>query len=445
MMPLRLPQSLAARLALILFIGLVLAYGLSFSSQFYERYHTGRNVMLTNLSTDVSTAVALLDRLPANERADWLPLLERRNYRYRLEQQPLGEPMNMQQAPMAAHTIARAVPPHFQPQFFNVPGPIPHFQVQLALKDGKSLILDVTPGGIPIAQWLPVVLILQLLVLLGCTWLAVHMAIRPLTRLAQAVDQLDPDTPSPDLVEQGPSEVVYAARAFNTLQGRIAAFLKERMQLLAAISHDLQTPITRMKLRVEQMHGSQEKDKLWGDLSEMQHLVREGVAYARSMDSAAEPECRIDLDAFLDSLVCDYQDSGQPVRLIGAADGSLDKSAGGSGTIINTRPHALRRVLTNLLDNAIKFGGSAELQVQSSTSGILLQVLDNGPGIPEAELAQVLQPFYRVESSRNRDTGGTGLGLAIAQQLSLALGGRLTLQNRPSGGLCVTVELPPPQ
>jgi signal transduction histidine kinase len=296
------------------------------------------------------------------------------------------------------------------------------------------LILDVTPGGIPIAQWLPVVLILQLLVLLGCTWLAVHMAIRPLTRLAQAVDQLDPDTPSPDLVEQGPSEVVYAARAFNTLQGRIAAFLKDRMQLLAAISHDLQTPITRMKLRVEQMHGSQEKDKLWSDLSEMQHLVREGVAYARSMDSAAEPECRIELDAFLDSLVCDYQDSGQPVRFIG--------KAGGSGTIINTRPHALRRVLTNLLDNALKFGGSAELQVQSSTSGVLLQVRDNGPGIPEAELAQVLQPFYRVESSRNRDTGGTGLGLAIAQQLSLALGGRLTLQNRPSGGLCVTVELP---
>ena len=430
-MKLRLPQSLAARLALILLVGLVLAYGLSFSSQFYERYQTGRNVMLNNLSTDVSTAVALLDRLPAEERAGWLPLVERRNYRYLLDQPILGEPMDMKQPPAAALTIAQTVAKRFEPVFQTMPGKRPHFQVHMTLSDGKSLTLDVTPGAIPVAQWLPVVLILQLLVLLGCTWLAVHMAIRPLTRLAQAVDQLDPDTPSPSLDEKGPSEVVYAARAFNTLQSRIATFLKERMQLLAAISHDLQTPITRMKLRVEQMDGSQEKDKLWSDLSEMQHLVREGVAYARSMDSAAEPECRIDLDAFLDSLVCDYQDSGQAVSLNGS-----------TAAVINTRPHALRRILTNLTDNALKFGGSAELTVQNTASAIQLQVLDNGPGIPEAELEQVLQPFYRVESSRNRETGGTGLGLAIAQQLSQALGGKLTLHNRTEGGLCVTVELP---
>lgn len=430
-MKLRLPQSLAARLALILLVGLVLAYGLSFSSQFYERYQTGRNVMLNNLSTDVSTAVALLDRLPAEERARWLPLVERRNYRYLLDQPIVGEPMDMQQPPMAALTIAQTVAKRFEPVFRTMPGKRLHFQVHMTLSDGKSLTLDVTPGAIPVAQWLPVVLILQLLVLLGCTWLAVHMAIRPLTRLAQAVDKLDPDTPSPSLDEKGPSEVVYAAKAFNTLQSRIAAFLKERMQLLAAISHDLQTPITRMKLRVEQMDGSQEKDKLWSDLSEMQHLVREGVAYARSMDSAAEPECRIDLDAFLDSLVCDYQDSGQVVSL-----------NGNTAAVINTRPHALRRILTNLTDNALKFAGSAELKVQNTASGIQLQVLDHGPGLPEAELERVLQPFYRVETSRNRETGGTGLGLAIAQQLSQALGGRLTLNNRTEGGLCVTVDLP---
>lgn len=431
MRPLRLPHSLAARLALILFVGLVLAYGLSFSSQFYERYQTGRNVMLNNLSTDVSTAVALLDRLPAEERAAWLPLVERRNYRYLLDQPIQGEPMDMQQPPMAALTIAQSIAKRYQPVFQTMPGVRPHFQVHMTLSDGDSLTLDVTPGAIPIAQWLPIVLILQLLVLLGCTWLAVHMAIRPLTRLAQAVDQLDPDLPGPALDEKGPSEVVYAARAFNTLQSRIAAFLKERMQLLAAISHDLQTPITRMKLRVEQMHGLQEKDKLWSDLSEMQQLVREGVAYARSMDSTSEPECRIDLAAFLDSFVCDYQDSGQAVSF-----------SSHTTALINTRPHALRRILTNLTDNALNYAGSAELTVQNTASGILLQVLDNGPGIPEAELEQVLQPFYRVESSRNRETGGTGLGLAIAQQLSLALGGKLSLKNRAEGGLCVSLELP---
>ncbi|MDH4585706.1 HAMP domain-containing histidine kinase [Pseudomonas sp. BN415] len=425
------PRTLAARLALIFLSGLLLAYGLSFASQFYERYQTGRDVMLGNLEYDVSTAVALIDRLPADERAAWLPLLERRNYRYRLDEGLPGVPMDMNQAHMAAISIERAIGQRYALRFENIPGPTPHFQAHLVLSDGQPLTVDVTPRPIPVAQWLPVVLVLQLLLLLACTWLAVRTAIRPLTRLAEAVDQLDPDAPSLELDERGPNEVAYAARAFNALQGRIGSYLKERMQLLAAISHDLQTPITRMKLRVEQMDASQERDKLWSDLNEMQHLVREGVAYARSMDGASEALCRIDLDAFLDSLVCDYQDSGQAVSL-----------SGSSGMQLETRPHALRRVLSNLIDNALKFGGSAQLVVQRDVQGtVQVQVQDNGPGIAEEELKEVFKPFYRVESSRNRSTGGTGLGLAIALQLSQALGARLTLRNRESGGLCAQLEL----
>ncbi|WP_036997301.1 sensor histidine kinase [Metapseudomonas resinovorans] len=425
------PRTLAARLALIFLSGLLLAYGLSFASQFYERYQTGRDVMLGNLEYDVSTAVALIDRLPADERAAWLSLLERRNYRYRLDEGVPGVPMDMNQAHMAAISIERAIGQRYPVRFENIPGPTPHFQAHLVLSDGQPLTVDVTPRPIPVAQWLPVVLILQLLLLLFCTWLAVRTAIRPLTRLAEAVDHLDPDSPGPELDERGPNEVAYAARAFNALQGRIGTYLKERMQLLAAISHDLQTPITRMKLRVEQMDASQERDKLWSDLNEMQHLVREGVAYARSMDGASEPLCRIDLDAFLDSLVCDYQDSGQAVSLSGSC-----------GMQLETRPHALRRVLSNLIDNALKFGGEAQLVVQRDVQGtVQVQVRDNGPGIAEEELNEVFKPFYRVESSRNRSTGGTGLGLAIAQQLSQALGARLTLHNRENGGLCAQLEL----
>ncbi|WP_044874714.1 HAMP domain-containing sensor histidine kinase [Pseudomonas sp. LFM046] len=429
----RWPRTLAARLALIFFSGLVLAYGLSFGSQFYERYQTGRDVMLGNLETDVSTAVALLDRLPAEERAAWLPMLERRNYRYRLDEGLPGKPIETAEAPMAANTIQRAVGERFPLRFESIPGPTPHFQAHLRLSDGRPLTLDVTPGPIPVAKWLPVVLLVQLALLLFCTWVAVRMAIRPLTRLAHAVDHLDPDSPGPQLDEHGPQEVVYAARAFNALQDRIAAYLKERIQLLAAISHDLQTPITRMKLRVEQMDTSTERERLWSDLNEMQHLVKEGVAYARSMDGGSEAVCRVDLDAFLDSLVCDYQDSGQAVSLEGS-----------SGVLLETRPHALRRVLGNLIDNALKFGGSAHLEVQPDVQGkVQVRVLDNGPGIPEDALVEVFKPFYRVESSRNRSTGGTGLGLAIAQQLSLALGGQLSLQNRESGGLCAQLELRP--
>ena len=427
------PRTLAARLALIFLAGLVFAYSLSFCSQFYERYQSARSMMLGNLETDVSTAVALLDRLPKDEREAWLHMVQRPNYRYLLSEGQPGEPMNMSQAPMAATSIADVVGPRYALRFENIPGAIPHFQVHLTLKDGSPLTIDVTPKGVPVAQWLPWVLMVQLALLLFCTWIAVRLAIRPLTRLAQAVDHLDPDAPAPELDEHGPSEVAYAARAFNALQGRIGSYLKERMQLLAAISHDLQTPITRMKLRVEQMDDSPERERLWSDLEEMQHLVREGVAYARSMDGASEAQVKVNLDAFLDSLVLDYQDSGQAVELQGS-----------SGAVLETRPHALRRVLTNLVDNALKFGGAAFVQIERNAEGIVcVRVLDDGPGIPEEELTEVMKPFYRVESSRNRSTGGTGLGLAIAQQLSQALGGTLSLSNRPSGGLCVQLELRP--
>lgn len=204
--------------------------------------------------------------------------------------------------------------------------------------------------------------------------------------------------------------------------------------MLAAISHDLQTPIARMKLRVEQMDASLERDRLWSDLEEMQHVIHTGLAYVRSMDGASERLCRVDLDAFLQSLVCDYHDSGQPVQL-----------GGRSGVLLQTRPHALRRVLTNLIDNALKFAGSACLVVQDDACGkVRLQVLDDGPGIAEDELVKVLRPFYRAEGTRNGSTGGSGLGLAIAQQLSHALGACLTLYNREGGGLCAQLELGDP-
>ncbi|MFJ4396278.1 sensor histidine kinase [Pseudomonas sp. NPDC089396] len=424
------PRTLASRLALIFFTGLVLAYGLSFSLQAYERYISSRSMMLSNLEQDVATSVAILDRLPAAERAAWLPRLERRTYRYRLDQGLPGQAMPSSEPPMAAESIVKAIGDRYPLTFQDIPGPNAHFQAHLRLADGAPLTIDVTPSPVPVARWLPLVLLIQLAVLLFCTWLAVRLAIGPLTRLVQALDTLDPDKPGVRLDESGPREVKYAAVAFNALQARIAAYLKERMQLLAAISHDLQTPITRMKLRVEVMDEGVEKDKLWHDLNAMEHLVREGVAYARSMDINTEPPCRINLDAFLDSLVFDYQDSGAQVERQGSTD-----------SLLETRPHALRRVLVNLVDNALKFAGKAQLEVSREQGHTVIRVLDDGPGIPAEELGEVLKPFYRVESSRNRSTGGTGLGLAIAHQLIQAMGGRLTLSNRQSGGLCAQIEL----
>ncbi|KAI2674700.1 HAMP domain-containing sensor histidine kinase [Pseudomonas sp. TNT3] len=426
----RWPRTLASRLSLIFLIGLILAQGLSFGVQYYERYQTAKTTMLGNLETDVSTSIAILDRLPADERAGWLQQLNRRNYQYLLNEGSTGEPMH--DSPMAMTSIKEAIGKDYPMTYSDIPGPQKHFQVHLKLADGNPVTIDVRPAMVPLSPWLPMVLTGQLALLILCTWLAVRIAIRPLTRLSEAVETLDPNARPVHLDEKGPTEVAHAAKAFNAMQARIAAYLKERMQLLAAISHDLQTPITRMKLRAEFMDDSSEKDKLWNDLGEIEHLVREGVAYARSVHGATEEICRTNLDSFLDSLVFDYQDMGKDV--------SLD---GKSAAVINTRPHALRRVLVNLTDNALKFAGAAQLEVQAQVDGSLsVKVMDRGPGIAEAELAHVLEPFYRVENSRNRSTGGTGLGLAIAQQLALALGGSLTLSNREGGGLCAELRLP---
>jgi signal transduction histidine kinase len=425
------PRTLASRLWLVFLVGLILAQSLTFAAQYYERYQSTKTAMLGNFEHDTATSIAILDRLPADERLAWTKRLQRRNYDYLLREHDPGIPLASNDlAATAAQSLQVSLGSNYDLTFVQIPGPQQHFQAQVRLADGSPVTIDVRPSVKPLSPWLPFVLFGQLVLLIGCTWLAVRIAIRPLSRLAEAVENLDPNAHPVQLDESGPREVAYAARAFNSMQARIAAYLKERMQLLAAISHDLQTPITRMKLRAEFMDDSLEKDKLGNDLNEIEHLVREGVAYARSVHGATEASCRISLDSFLDSLVCDYQDTGREVSL-----------RGNNGAVIETRPHALRRILVNLVDNALKYAGTAEVEISGDAStGVSISVLDRGPGIPEEVLAEVVKPFYRVESSRNRSTGGTGLGLAIAQQLTVAIGGSLSVRNRDGGGLCVTLD-----
>ncbi len=283
----------------------------------------------------------------------------------------------------------------------------------------------------PLADWLPFVLVAQLALLLLCAWFAMRQAVRPLVNLAAAADTLDPNRNTPRLSETGPTEVAYAATAFNAMRDRIAQYLEERVQILAAISHDLQTPITRMKLRAEMADDFADREKLIQDLGQIESLVKEGVAYARSAHGNVEKATRIDLASFVESLVYDYQDTGKVVAI----------SAVDRGAII-TRPQALRRILTNLIDNALKFGGSAEIEAsQLSDDAVIIKVLDRGPGIPDDQLDAVLKPFVRLEDSRNRDTGGTGLGLAIAQQLAASINASLTLKNRDGGGLIAELAI----
>lgn len=431
------PRSLFGRILLVLALGLALAHALTFVLAFTERGMTMRRAMVSYLASDVASSVAMLERLPPAERAQWVDRLARRNYRFALAA-PLDAPEDPSTlARLIATAVGAALPPGQVARVIDPRLPGTELRIELRLADGTPLAVDMDEPRLQVSPWVLAALALQLALLVGlCAW-AVRAATRPLRTLADAADALGADRPTVPLPEEGgPREVQRAAQAFNRMQQRIQAHLEERMRILAAVSHDLQTPITRLRLRAELLDDTALQGKLHADLAEMQSLVEEGIAYARSSQAAQEPLQRVDLRALLQSIAFDYADAGLPVTLLHAAEGTFD-----------TRPQALRRLVCNLVDNAIKFAGAAELSLEGGAHGPwLLCVLDRGPGIPQADLAAVLQPYVRLEDSRNRSTGGTGLGLAIANELAQALGGRLVLGPRGEGpGLEARVELPAQQ
>jgi len=414
------PRTLSARLLLVLLGGLILAHALSFGLLFYERYQSTRSMMLRNLDEDAAVSVALLEHLPADQRQAWVPRLERRTYRYLLRPAQAGPALETDRARQVTAIIDDSLEHRYPLQARQVARLPERFEVELRLHDGSPLTIEVTPSGLPLARWLPAVLLVQLALLLVCAWLAVRLALRPLRQLSHAVEQLQPGKDAPMLPEDGPAEVGTAAAALNALQ------------ILAAISHDLQTPITRMKLRVETLPEDATQQRLLDDLDHLGQLVREGVAYARSSHVASGAPVAMDLGAFLASVVGDYEDMGKAVS--GGAP---------TGLTAQTWPQPLRRVVGNLVDNALRYAGSAEIEAGRDAAGRpWISVSDRGPGIPEDQLQAVLAPFHRLESSRNRDTGGTGLGLAIAVQLAQSLGGSLRLHNREGGGLRAELQLP---
>jgi signal transduction histidine kinase len=426
------PRSLFARVTLIIVIGLAMAQALTFTAIQYERGIALRTLMMVGIERDIASSIMILDRVPAAERGDWLERLERRNYRFLLKGDVEGAAPRSETMIAFTSAITEALKPFQVEKVAQIPDQRENVWMRVRLSDGSTVIVDARRVGMPVSNWVMWLLFVQLAILALCAWAAVRLVTRPLAQLASAADTLGPDLKSRALEEQGPTEVAHAARAFNAMQRRIAGYMSERVEILAAISHDLQTPITRMRLRTELMDPSAEQQKFLHDLDQMHALVREGVTYARTLHGTAEPAARIDADALLETMVADYADAGQTVQLEGRI-----------GAPILTRPNALRRILANLIDNALKFGDEVKVQLQAEGSDHLsIAVIDDGPGIPEEQLEHVLKPFYRVEGSRNRDTGGTGLGLAIAHQLAIAMGAELNLSNRSEGGLVARITLP---
>lgn len=438
------PRSLFGRLTLIWLLGLAVVLAVSSWIYLGERGRAARNTMFEHMAQDVVTVVALMDSLPVGERAAALQRLERSHYRFVLAPLPEGKPLGEDFAHPAwirlregltgrplemRAALAADLRPHRLHRH-------PTLYLGTRLADGSPFLVEAMA---PLPTTPPARTLAAMAALVGgvilVTLLAVRIATRPLSRLAQAAEALGEDLERPPLAEEGPVEVRRAAVAFNWMQTRLRGLFAERTRILAAISHDLQTPLTRLRLRAELMDDESLRDKMLADLSAMQALVEEGLAYAGSSAAPQEAAILTDLDALAASLVADYTDAGQPVSLLGL-----------SGRRVRTRPRTLRRLLGNLVDNALKFGGSAELVLESADGLPAIAVRDRGPGIPEAELDKVFEPFYRLESSRNRETGGTGLGLAIARQLARALDAELILRNLAEGGLeaRVTLRADPP-
>jgi protein-histidine pros-kinase len=261
------------------------------------------------------------------------------------------------------------------------------------------------------------------------TWICVRIATRPLSRLAAAARALGEDPERPPLELVGPTEVIQATAAFNQMQQHLSAHIHERTRILAAISHDLQTPITRLRLRAELVDDDSVKTRIQADLDAMQRLIREGLDYARSMENHS-PTQAIDLNSLLAVLTDEAADMGWTVSLHGSA-----------ATPFPGQPGALRRALWNLIQNGVKFGESVEIALFENADSWSITLRDHGPGLPEAEIERVFEPFYRTEASRNRETGGTGLGLSIARNLLHIQHGTVTLSNHPEGGLVATVVL----
>ena len=436
------PRTLGWRIALILLGGLALAYGLSLASIMRERQGLADTMMRAYVARDLASSVGVLDRLPAAERATWLAPLSRPNYRL-----ALNDEADMAAAPGAEPSaIAQALVADLRQRLGDsrVRGLAPEGErgalIRLRLADGTPLAVHLAAPMRGVNAANAALLLAQLTVLGACVARAVRLATRPLAQLAQAADRLGADPQAevlPPIDAAGPAEVQRAHTAFQAMQARIREHMAERLQLLAAISHDLQTPITRLRLRTEALHDTALREKFEADLLGMQRLVEEGLTYARTVHASAEPPCPVDLHALLDGLVCDYTDAGQAVTLEAPAT-----------LVVTTRPQAVQRIVGNLVDNALKFAGAAEVSAQTTTDQgsavVLIAVRDRGPGVPADQLARITEPFVRLEASRNADTGGSGLGLAIAQRLAQVLGGQLTLRNREGGGLEALLTLPQP-
>lgn len=466
------PRSLFSRLVLLLLFGLVLAEAITALVLTRDRGEAIQRAAGIHSAQRIAGIVKILERMPPVQRQETVNALDAPGMHISLSIPPQAEQNGM---PISDSTLFRGVLRYYLDddrtvylsqvdntarQYFNLRNGIPmqmgrgsgmhdmmqrHMAeaglvlpseganlIQVELRDGQwvsfgeQLPEEMTAWPLRVILALGLVLITLALVAL----LAVRWIIRPLAYLADSARALGKDLQRPALTEEGPEEVRSTLRAFNTMQDQIRQFVDERSRFLAAISHDLKTPITRLRLRSGLLGDLELQAKFERDLNDMEELVQGTLEFMRD-ETANEQKQALDINDLLETMQIDGEEAGSKITLQGHARSAF-----------YCHPISLRRMINNLVDNALKYGGQADIQIEDSKEHLKISITDFGTGIPDSQMDRVFEPYARLDNSRSKETGGTGLGLTIAKNIAVAHRGTLSLRNREAGGLQVIITLP---
>ncbi|WEK11378.1 MAG: HAMP domain-containing sensor histidine kinase [Candidatus Pseudomonas colombiensis] len=317
-------------------------------------------------------------------------------------------------------------------QHYGPPPPPPPYPHTAGQAEGQRAAPGPQPGTRPPRPWFggPVVpLTIQIISLVIAAWYGAKLLTRPIQRLSDAAERLSENLNSEPLDESGPREARQAAHTFNLMQRRIREQVQQRGRMLGAVSHDLRTPLSRLKLRLEQIEDSKLQGQMRQDLDDMISMLDATLSYLHEQRTS-EAQQWMDVQALVESLSENAQDQGADVQVSGHC------------APLHVQPMALRSCVNNLLDNALRYAGHALITLEDSRDHLAIRVIDRGPGIAADKREAVFEPFYRLEGSRNRNSGGVGLGMTIAREAAGRLGGELSLEETPGGGLTAVVFLP---
>ena len=441
------PDSLRGRLIIIALFCLVLFQAVNTATLFFVQ-HQQRMSRLTLL---------------ASQTAEWYTILNGKSLEQREEiLTALGKLYNHKDCRLEFDITSSFPDPSFQPGtegpitharslFASVlepgGGPVPPFEagfVRRGDRQGLQLAVQLDDGN-----WLCItrhraatlrqeklqhgVFLAEFLVFFFIMFCLLYRETRQLEKLRAGAEQFGESPESAEkLSEEGCREIRETAQSLNRMRGRVLNSIEERDRMLSALRHDLRTPLTRLHLWAEEAEPEAVRDKLLENGRQIQDMVTQSIELASSLNTT-EKQALMDIAAFVESVTDDYADEGRRVTLADSTPLSFT---------VRTRPTCLRRYLSNLIENALKYAGSAEVALSRDEHGPCIEVRDSGPGIPADKLDKVLEPWFRVESSRNRETGGSGLGLAIAKNMATLSGAQLSLKNREEGGLCACIRFP---